>query len=191
MTVYAFGTRIPKIDPSAWIHPAADVTGKVIIGPNVYVGSGAVLRGDFGTIIIGAGSAVEENVTIHARPSGKTIIEENVTIGHAAMLHNCTIHAGALIGMNATVSDYAEIGAGAIVAEGAVVKRKSVIAPQMIAAGIPATEIGPVPEMNAKIANEGASVYADLAKQYPKKLRALAPEEYLTAGSDDADATNE
>ena len=191
MTVYAFGTRIPRIDHSAWIHPAADITGKVIIGPNVYVGSGAVLRGDFGTIIVGAGTAVEENVTIHARPSGKTIIEENVTIGHAAMIHNCTIHAGALIGMNATVSDYAEVGSGAIVAEGAVVKRKSVIAPNMIAAGVPATEIGPVPEINAKIANEGASVYADLAKQYPKKLRVLSPDEYLTSESNDSEPVDE
>jgi len=107
------------------------------------------------------------------------------------MLHNCTIHAGALIGMNATVSDFADIGAGAIVAEGAVVKRKSVIAPNMIAAGIPASEIGPVPEINAKIANESASVYADLAKQYPKKLRVLSPSEYLTSESNASEPVDE
>ncbi|HME52543.1 MAG TPA: hypothetical protein VKM55_10020 [Candidatus Lokiarchaeia archaeon] len=134
---------------------------------------------------------MEENVTIHARPSGKTIIEENVTIGHAAVLHNCIIHAGALIGMNATVSDFADIGEGAIVAEGAVVKRKSVIAPNMIAAGIPASEIGPVPEINAKIASEGATVYADLAKQYPKKLRPLLPNEYLTSESNESEPIDE
>jgi carbonic anhydrase/acetyltransferase-like protein (isoleucine patch superfamily) len=178
MTVYAFGDRIPQIDPSTWIHPAADVTGKVIIGPNVYVGSGAVLRGDYGAIRVGAGSAIEENVTVHARPDEWTTIEDNVTIGHAAMIHNCTIRAGAVIGMNATVSDYVEVGEGAIVAEGAVVKSKTVVAPGMIAAGVPAKEIGPVSGQTTAFWQGFKELYRDLARRYPTELRVLAPEDY-------------
>jgi carbonic anhydrase/acetyltransferase-like protein (isoleucine patch superfamily) len=182
MTVYAFGDRIPRINPTAWIHPAADVTGKVIIGANVYVGSGAVLRGDYGGIRVGAGTAIEENVTIHARPDEWTTIEENVTIGHAAMIHNCTIRAGAVIGMNATVSDYVEVGEGAIVAEGAVVKNKTVIAPGMIAAGVPAREIGPVAEQTTAFWQGFKELYQELARRYPTELRVLAPEDYIQVG---------
>src|SRR5271157_4564555 len=178
MTVYAFGNRIPQIAHSAWVHPAADVTGIVIIGPNVYVGSGAILRGDYGSIRIGAGTAIEENVTIHAWPEEWTIIEDNVTIGHAAMIHNCTIRAGAVIGMNATVTDYAEIGEGAIVAEGAVVKNKTIVAPYTIVAGVPAKVIGPVPEQATVFWQGFKELYQDLAKRYPNELRVLTPEEY-------------
>lgn len=178
MTVYAYGRRKPKIHPTAWIHPKADVTGKVFVGANVYVGSGAIVRGDYGTIRVGAGTALEENVTIHARPSGTTRIKDNVTVGHGAVLHNCTLQAECVIGMNAVVSDYADVGEYAIVAEGAVVKAKSKISPNTIAAGIPAKELGPVPEKHTEFWQAVKQIYQDLARNYPKKLRELSPEEY-------------
>ena len=173
MTVYAYGARKPKIDPTAWVFPSADIIGKVILGPKVYVGAGAVIRGDYGKIIIGEGSAIEENVTIHARPNGKTIIEENVTVGHAAMLHNCTLRKGCVVGMNSVVSDMAEIGEGAIVAEGAVVKGGSKIGAKMIAAGVPAKEIGPVKENQTMFWNGVKEIYQGLTVDYPRKLKRL------------------
>ena len=124
-------------------------------------------------IIIQAGASIEENVTIHARPSGTTLIEENATIGHAAMLHNCTLRKYCVVGMNSTVSDYAEIGEGSIVAEGAVVKGKTIIGPNKIVAGIPAQEIGDVSEKQAAFWKGTNEVYQMLAKDYPKKLKPL------------------
>ncbi len=125
MTIWAYGKHEPKIDPSAWIFPSADVIGDVTIGKNVYIGPGAVIRGDYGKIIIGDGSAVEENVTIHARMGDKCIIEENVTIGHAAMIHTCILRKGCVIGMQSTVTDWAEVGEDAIIGEGAVVATRN------------------------------------------------------------------
>ncbi|MHA1342257.1 MAG: gamma carbonic anhydrase family protein [Promethearchaeota archaeon] len=171
--IYAYGARKPKIDPSAWIFPSADIIGKVQIGANVYIGAGVVIRGDYGTIKIGDGSAIEENVTIHARPGGNTIIEKNVTVGHAAMLHNCTLREGCIIGMNSVVSDYAEVGEWAIVAEGSVVKSKDKIPPNMIAAGVPAIIKGPVKESHKRFWAATKEIYQDLAKKYPKKLKLI------------------
>jgi phenylacetic acid degradation protein len=168
------GRRKPKIDSTAWIFPSADVIGKVIIGANVYIGAGAVIRGDYGKIIIKDGSAIEENVTIHASPGLTTIIEENVTVGHAAMLHNCTLRKNCVIGMNSTVTDYSEVGEGAIVAENALVKRKTKISPYKIAAGVPATEIGDVKPQQTEIWKAAKELYQDLAKKYPEKLEKIS-----------------
>lgn len=173
MTIWAYGKRKPKIDPTAWVFPTADVIGRVRLGKLVYVGAGAVIRGDYGRIRIGDGTAVEENVTIHARMSDRCKIEENVTIGHAAVIHNCTLRKNCVIGMNAVISDYAEVGEGAIVAEGAVVKSRSKIAHGMIAAGVPAKEIKPVPENVMKFWMEAKEIYKDLARKYPEKLQEI------------------
>ncbi len=94
---------------------------------NCYIGPGARIRGDYGTITIGDNTAIEENVVIHARPNDITVIGSHVTIGHAAIIHNATINDWAVIGMGSIVSDWAEIGEWAVVAEGAVVKNKQKI----------------------------------------------------------------
>lgn len=171
MTIWAYGTRVPEIDKSAWVFPSADIIGKVIIGPKVYIGAGAVIRGDYGTISIGEGTAIEENVTIHARMNDKCIIGKDVTVGHAAMIHNCTINDNAVIGMNSTVSDYSVVGEWAIIAEGAVVKSKSQIKANAIAAGIPAVEIGEVNEKQKAFWSMAKQIYQELARDYPKKLK--------------------
>jgi len=173
MTIWAYGDRIPQINPSTWVFPTADIIGKVTLGPNVYVGAGAVIRGDYGEIIIEEGTAIEENVTIHARWDEVCRIGKNVTVGHAAMIHNCTIHDNAVIGMKSVVSDYAEVGEWAIIAEGAVVTGKSKISANKVAAGIPAKEIGDVQEKHKKFWSLAKAVYQQLAKDYPKKLRKI------------------
>ncbi|GAB4317786.1 MAG: phenylacetic acid degradation protein PaaY [Promethearchaeota archaeon] len=173
MAVYAFGKRVPKVDPTAWVHPLADVTGEVVLGPKVYVGSGAVVRGDYGTILVGAGTAVEENVTIHARPGGTTLIEDDVTIGHGAVIHNATLRAGCVIGMRAVVTDYAEVGRGAIVGEGAVVKARSKVSPGAVAVGVPAKEVGQVKPEHAEFWKKVKGLYQDLAARYKVELRQL------------------
>lgn len=173
MTIWAYGKRTPKIDPTAWVFPSADVIGKVTLGAKVYVGAGAVIRGDYGEIIIEDGTAIEENVTIHARMDNRCLIGKNVTVGHAAMIHNCVIKENAVIGMNSVISDYSEVGEWAIIAEGAVVPSKSKIAPNKIAAGVPAKEIGDVTEKHKQFWGMAKEIYQQLTQDYPHKLRKI------------------
>lgn len=173
MAVYAYGKRVPKIDETAWIFPSADIIGKVNIGEGAYIGAGAVIRGDYGRIRIGKGTAIEENVTIHAQPGGTAKIEENVTVGHAAMLHNCTLRKNCVIGMNSVISDYAEVGEWSIIAEGAVVNAKTIIPPETIWAGVPAKQIGVIEEKHKRFWSAVKEIYQNLAKEYPTKLRKI------------------
>lgn len=107
MPIYTFEDRTPRIARSAYVAPSAQVIGDVRIGEECYVGHGAILRGDYGTIVVGAGTAIEEGVIVHARPGDRAVFGLDVTVGHGAMIHNATIEDGAVIGMRATVSDYA------------------------------------------------------------------------------------
>ncbi len=144
MPVYEFEGRVPVIDKTAFVFPNAIIIGKVTIGKNVWVGPGAVLRGDYGEISVGDYTAVEDNVVIHARPGEETSIGEHVTLGHLCVIHTGKIQNWAVIGMNSTVSDFSTVGEWAAVAEGAVVRSRTEIPPGAIAAGVPAKVIGTV-----------------------------------------------
>lgn len=173
MPVYQFKDRVPEIDPTAWIFPNSVIIGKVHIGKNVYVGAGAIIRGDYGEIFIGDGSSVEENVTIHARPADKCVIEKHVTLGHGCIIHNATLHDHVVVGMGAIVSDYSDIGEYAIVGEGAVVKSKTIIPERKIAVGVPATVKMDVPEQTTAFWLEINKIYMQLAKDYKTELKRL------------------
>ena len=98
MTLYSFEGRVPQVAPSAYVAPSAQVIGRVVVGEDCYVGHGAILRGDYGTILVGDGTAVEDGVIVHARPDDTTRFGKRVTLGHGAMIHNATVHDGAVIG---------------------------------------------------------------------------------------------
>ena len=175
MSIYEFEKKKPRIGKGTFIFPSADVIGDVTIGENCYIGPGARIRGDYGSIRIGNDTAVEENVVIHARPNEKTIIGDSVTIGHAAIIHNATIHDWAIIGMGAIVSDYAEIGEWAVVAEGAVVKNKEKIPDKAIAVGVPAKVVAEITLEYKKQWTEYKNIYSDLArKRLPNSLKELS-----------------
>jgi carbonic anhydrase/acetyltransferase-like protein (isoleucine patch superfamily) len=144
MPLYEFEGKRPAVDPTAWIAPSADVIGDVHIGPQCYVGWGAVLRGDHGRIVIEAGSAVEEGVIIHTSPDFVSRIGPEATLGHGAMLHNATVEAFVVIGIRATVSNFATVGEWAIIGEMGLVRERQVIAPGAIAVGQPVKIIGQV-----------------------------------------------
>jgi carbonic anhydrase/acetyltransferase-like protein (isoleucine patch superfamily) len=173
MAIYAYGERRPQIDDSAWIFPDATIIGDVHIGKGAYVGSGAILRGDYGTIIIEKGVAVEENTTFHASPRGTTLIKKNAIIGHMAMIHMCTIESEAVIGMSAVISNYATIGSGAIIGEGSVIKQHQEIPANTVAVGVPAKILGPVSEDLKAFWKEAGKIYRQLAIDYPKKLQLI------------------
>jgi len=170
MPIYEFEGRRPRIASSAYVAASAEVIGDVVVGESCYVGSGAILRGDYGAIRIGDGTAVEEGAIVHARPGGETLVGERVMIGHGAMLHNATVEPGAVIGMRATVSDDAVVGRGAIVGEMALVKSGQRIRPGVVAVGVPAREVGPVSAEHRQRWDRGVELYKDLARRYPSGL---------------------
>jgi carbonic anhydrase/acetyltransferase-like protein (isoleucine patch superfamily) len=172
MTIYEFDKKKPNIGKGTFIFNSADIIGDVIIGENCYIGPGARIRGDYGSIKIGNNTAVEENVVIHARPKEKTSIGNNVTIGHAAIIHNAIIDDWAIIGMGSIVSDWAEIGKWAVVAEGALVKNKQKISDKAIAVGVPAKVISEVTKEYIKQWAKYKKIYTDLARKcFPSSLK--------------------
>lgn len=170
MSTYEIGGKRPEVDPSSWVAPSADLIGNVIIGKNCYIGWGAVIRADYGTIVIGDGSAIEENVTIHARPGDFTRIGKNVTVGHNAMIHNAEVSDNAVIGMNSTITDYSSIGEWSIIGEHSLVKRGQSVPPEKIYAGVPAVEKGDVQEKHRVEWGAAKKVYQNLAMRYRTEI---------------------
>ena len=173
MAIYQYGDFIPEIGENTWVFPSADIIGNVFLGKNVYIGAGAVLRGDYGRIIIEDGAVIEENVTIHASVNQSCHIHKNAIVGHAAMLHCCIIHEDVVIGMSSIVTNNAEIGKGSIIGEGALVIANTKIEEGQIAVGSPAKVIKPVPKHLTRFWKHVGAVYRQLALDYPKKLKKL------------------
>src|SRR3954452_15464985 len=113
--IYEFKGYKPVVDPSAFVHPQAAVTGNVFIGKNVYVGPGAAIRGDWGGIVIEDGCNVQENCTIHMFPGVTVLLKEGAHIGHGAIIHGAMIGKNVLVGMNAVIMDEVEIGDESII----------------------------------------------------------------------------
>src|SRR5436190_2745822 len=113
--VYSFKDFIPVVHESSFIHPQAAITGNVIIGKNCYIGPGAALRGDWGSIIIEDGCNVQENCIIHMFPGVTVLLKESSHIGHGAIIHGATIGKNCLVGMNSVIMDNVELGDECIV----------------------------------------------------------------------------
>ena len=128
----------PRVDPSAWVAPNAVLVGRVDIAERASVWYGVVVRADCDTITLGPGSNLQDNVVCHADPGSPLTIGAGVTVGHAAILHGCTVHNGALVGMGATVLNGAVVGEGAMVAAGALVPEGFQVPPRTLVAGVPA-----------------------------------------------------
>ncbi|NEI73712.1 phenylacetic acid degradation protein PaaY [Rhizobium lusitanum] len=180
--IYAYDGVIPVIDPAAFVHPAATVIGDVIVGPACYVGPGAVLRGDFGRIVLERGSNVQETCVVHSFPNLEVVIGEAGHIGHGAVLHGCKIGANAMVGMNAVVMDEAVIGENAIVAAMAFVKAGAEIPANSLAVGSPARVIRELTQDEIAWKRQGTAIYQRLALEAKEKLVAVEP---LTAPEPD------
>lgn len=133
-----YAGKAPRVAATAFIAPTAVLIGDVEVAAEASIWFGVVLRADAGTIRIGARSSIEDNAVVHADGARATIVGEDVTVGHCAVLDGCTVEDAALIGSNAVVLDGAVIERGAIVAAGSVVTGESRIAANTVAAGAPA-----------------------------------------------------
>jgi carbonic anhydrase/acetyltransferase-like protein (isoleucine patch superfamily) len=136
--IVSFEGHTPVVDATAFVAPNATLIGRVTVAANASVFYGCVLRGDTDSISIGAGSNVQDNVSMHTDDGIQLVIGNGVSIGHGAVVHGCVIEDDCLIGMGATVLNRAVIGAGSLVAAGAVVLEGTVIPPGSLVAGVPA-----------------------------------------------------
>ena len=140
--------------------------GQVDIGEDCYIGHGAILRGDYGRIEIGSGTAIEEGVMVHSPPNDLCRIGKRVTIGHGAIIHGKNIGDFSVIVMGAVLSIYSEIGARSIVAEGSTVKRKQIVGKKEVVAGNPASFVREVTAEEEEHWELGKQRYIDLARKY-------------------------
>lgn len=175
MACYEIDGVVPVVDPSAFVHETASLIGDVIIGPGCYIGPFASLRGDFGRIIVGAGSNVQDSCTIHAFPGADTVLDPHSHVGHGAVLHGCTVGSYALIGIGAIVLDGARVGADALVGAGAVVTAETVIPDGFLALGNPAKVIRALDEETVAWKRRGVAVYEELAQRSRESLRPVTP----------------
>jgi len=156
--LYEFKGFTPLVDPSAFVHPQAAVTGNVTIGKNVYIGPGAAIRGDWGGIVIGDGCNVQENCTIHMFPGVVVRLKEGAHIGHGAIVHGSQIGRNCLIGMNSVIMDNAEIGDECIVGALSFVKAGEKVPGRSVVAGNPAKVIKEVSDEMLKWKTEGTAL---------------------------------
>lgn len=173
--IYRFGDHIPVVHPSSFIHPLAAVTGKVIIGKNVYVGPGAAIRGDWGGIVIEDGCNVQESCTIHMFPGITVYLREGAHIGHGAIVHGGFIGKNCLIGMNAVIMDEVELGEECIVGALTFVKAGEKIPRRSLVAGNPGKIIREVSDEMLRWKTEGTALYQKLPAECHSSLNLTQP----------------
>ncbi|HEX4057762.1 MAG TPA: gamma carbonic anhydrase family protein [Galbitalea sp.] len=156
----------PVVDATAFVAPTASVIGRVTLAPNSSVFYGAVLRGDIDSISIGAGSNVQDNVSMHTDVGITLVVGSGVSVGHNAVVHGCVVEDDCLIGMGAIILNHAVIGAGSLVAAGAVVLEGTVIPPGSLVAGVPAKVRRPLTDEEREHVKLNASHYVELAARH-------------------------
>lgn len=154
------------IDESAFVAANATIVGDVALGSGASVWFGAVVRGDTEKVVVGDRSNVQDLCVLHADPGFPCVIGEDVTIGHAAVVHGAVVGDGAMIGIRAVVLNGANIGAGAIVGAGAVVTEGMQIPAGHLAVGVPAKVIRELTPENVARAKHAAGHYVEAAKAY-------------------------
>lgn len=137
MALYALGDLIPTVDAHAFVHPDAVVIGAVRLGPDATVWPGAVLRGDYGEIVVGARTSIQDGTVIHAGPGFPTLVGEGCVVGHLVHLEGCVLEDECLVGSGAVVLHHARVGTGATVGAGAVVPNRVQVPPRALAVGVP------------------------------------------------------
>lgn len=164
--IMKFKNHYPKIDSSAWIAPSADIIGNVSIGENSSVWFQCVIRSDVNEVSIGKNSNIQDLSCIHTDVDSKTIIGDNVTIGHKVMLHGCIIEDNCLIGMSATILDNAVIGKGSIVGANSLVTSGKVFPPNSLIMGSPAKVVKQLNQEDEEKLIKHALHYVDYKNQY-------------------------
>ena len=178
MTLLSFEGKTPRIDPAAFVAPGACLIGDIEIGPEASVWYNCVLRGDMNRIRIGARSNVQDGSVIHVDPPRiggpdhgyPALIGEDVLIGHMAMVHGCTLHDRAFVGLGAIVMDGCEIESDAMLAAGAMLTQGKRIPAGQLWAGRPAKYVRDLSEQDREMMRLGVAHYVALARRHAAAL---------------------
>ena len=165
---YSFGEYIPVVHESAYVHPQAVVTGNVTIGKDVYIGPGAMLRGDWGGIHVSDGCNIQENCVVHMFPGITVVLEEEAHIGHGAVIHGARIGKYCLVGINSVVLDRVVVGEGSIIGALTLVTEGMEIPPRSLVVGNPGRIIREVSEDMLRWKSQGTALY----RRLPGEMRA-------------------
>ena len=179
MTRIDFEGKVPRVDPAAFVAPGARLIGDIEIGPEASVWYNCVLRGDMNRIRIGARSNVQDGTVIHVDPPRvagpehgfPALIGEDVLIGHLAMVHGCTLHDRAFVGLGAIVMDGCVIESDAMLAAGAMLTQGKRIPSGQLWAGRPAKFVRELSDQDKAMMRLGVAHYVELAKRHSAALR--------------------
>jgi carbonic anhydrase/acetyltransferase-like protein (isoleucine patch superfamily) len=164
--VYAFKGKSPRVHPTAFVAPTAVLIGDVTLHEHSSVWFGTVLRGDMARIEIGARSNVQDNTTIHTDEDQPTLVGEDVTIGHNALVHSSVIEKNVLVGQASVLVGGCVIGTGTIVGAGAVVREKTTVPPRSLVVGVPAKVVRATQPEDERWTVNAAAHYVELAAWY-------------------------
>ena len=173
MAIYQLGDDTPNIPDSAYFAAEATIIGKVTLGENVSVWPGVVMRGDNDSIMIGNGSNVQDNVVLHTDPGFPLLVGENVTIGHQAVLHGCTVGDGSLIGIQAVVMNGAIVGKDCLVGAGALVPEGKTYGERKLILGTPAKVIRELTDEDIEKMRRAAAGYIRRREIYKLQLKKI------------------
>ena len=173
--IYSFKGFVPVIHETSFVHPQAAVTGNVIIGKHCYIGPGAVLRGDWGGIVLEDGCNVQENCTIHMFPGITVVLKEGAHIGHGAVIHGAIIGKNCLVGMNSVIMDNVVLGDECIVGALSFLKADEIYEARSLLVGNPAKKIKDVTDELIAWKNKGTLLYQSLPKEMQEEWDACEP----------------
>jgi carbonic anhydrase/acetyltransferase-like protein (isoleucine patch superfamily) len=171
MPFFAFEGRAPTVSADAWIAPTATLVGDVRIEAEASIWYGAVLRADFGTIIVRRGANVQDGSVLHGGADPVTEVGEGATIGHLCVVHSALIGEEALVGNGATVLDGAVVGKRALVAAGCTVPPGMSVPDGMLAVGVPARIAGEVTGSALRWVQANPATYRELARRHAAGVR--------------------
>jgi carbonic anhydrase/acetyltransferase-like protein (isoleucine patch superfamily) len=161
-----YGGRAPRLGERVYLAETAAVIGDVVLGDDVSVWYNSVVRGDCREIRIGARSNIQDNCAVHVREEYPTVIEEEVTLGHGAIVHGAIVRKAALIGIHATVLDGAEVGESAQVGAGALVSPRTVVPPRTLWLGVPARQVKTLSDAEVEALRRFHLNYLEYKKEY-------------------------
>ena len=164
MSLHTIAHHTPDTASAAFIADTATLAGDVTLAQGTSVWYGAVLRADTGRITVGSGSNIQDNAVLHTGPGLDVVIGKDVSIGHSAVVHGCTIGDNCLIGMHATILNDAVIGAGSLIAAGALVPEHAVIPAGSLVIGLPGKVVHPVTPAQTASIHANAEEYRHLAE---------------------------
>lgn len=173
MAIYQYGDDRPEIGDDVYVAETADVIGRVTLKRNASVWYQAVLRGDTDHLEVGEGSNIQDGAVMHADPGFPLKVGRDVTVGHQAMLHGCTIGDGSLVGIQAVVLNGAVIGENCLVAAGAVVKENAEFPAGSLIVGAPARVVRTLSEEQIAGLARNAAGYVERGRLHAAQLKRI------------------